>query len=78
MTSHEFLVEGAADPQTLPRIIGHLGRRWITPIRVTSLVSGPLMSIRIATVDLPRETAERIAETLRAFVLVSDVTLMST
>lgn len=70
-----FEVRAAIDPQTLPRVVGQLARRWITPISLTSERVGEEFLIRIVTDDLTNEAAEIVAATLRSNVLVHGVEL---
>ena len=70
---HRFTVRAAIDPQTLPRVIGQLGRQWVTPDALTATWSDGEMLIEFVTSELERATAERVEGTLRSCVLVRAV-----
>lgn len=72
---HSFRVRAAADPQSIPRVVGQLARHWITPDRlVVERQDGELLIV-LETSELPAERAELVGETLRSCVLVHDVEL---
>lgn len=72
---HSFTIRAEADPQTLPRVIGQLGRQWVTPCRLRSDVADGEMLIRFAVTGLSDATAEVMGATLRSSVLIREVRL---
>jgi hypothetical protein len=72
---HSFTIRAHADPQTLPRVIGQLGRRWVTPLRLDAGLVGGEMLIRFDVDDLSNASAEMMGATLRSSVLVHEVVL---
>jgi hypothetical protein len=69
-------IRAAADPQTLPRVIGLFSQRWMVPSDVVVRRNGDLLDIRCAVPDLTGPMLEIVAAKLREFVLVHEVTLM--
>lgn len=73
----EFTVRAAADPQSLPRVMGHLARQWITPVKMCAEKVDDELRITFVTDDLLPEKAMIIAALLRSSVLVHAVDLQA-
>src|SRR3546814_8745387 len=58
--THNFTVRGLADPQTLPRVIGQLARRSVTPTGLRARLCPPDMHIEFETSD--RRSEEHTSE----------------
>lgn len=70
-----FEVRAIADPQSLPRILGHFSQAWLTPRSVTAELDGGTLICR-CIVDMPdRISAQRIAAKLATSVLVIGVNM---
>lgn len=68
-----FEVRAIADPQSLPRILGHFSQAWLTPRRVAAELDGDTLICR-CVVDMPdRISAQQIAAKLASSVLVIGV-----
>lgn len=72
---HIFSVRAAADPEALPRILGQLARRRITPASLTANRSRQGLVVHLVLDGVASATAEIVAATLRSSVLVADVDL---
>ncbi|PXA90990.1 hypothetical protein DMC47_26700 [Nostoc sp. 3335mG] len=68
-------IRAAADPQTLPRVIGLFSQRWMVPSDLVARRDGDLLDIACAVPDLTGDALEIVAAKLREFVLVHEVTL---
>lgn len=73
--THNFTVRGLADPQTLPRVIGQLARRSVTPTGLRATLCPPDMHIEFETSDLSEQEAALVSATLRSCTLVHEVLL---
>src|SRR3546814_2098077 len=71
--THNFTVRGLADPQTLPRVIGQLARRSVTPTGLRARLCPPDMHIEFETSDLSEQEAALVGATLRSCTLVHEV-----
>ena len=66
-----FRIVAAADPQTLPRIMGVFSQRALIPATMSAELRGDLVHIDTALDDLDALTAAIVIEKLRASVLVA-------
>lgn len=71
-------IRAAADPQTLPRVIGLFSQRWMVPSDLVVRRTGDLLEIACAVPDLTGDALEIVVAKLREFVLVHEVTLEAT
>ena len=66
-------VTAAAEPQSLPRVLGLFAQRWITPDDVRAQRSGDMIAIRCEVTDIAERELEIIASKLAEMVLVASV-----
>ncbi|KXU29175.1 hypothetical protein AXW74_24450 [Sphingobium sp. AM] len=57
----------------LPRVIGQLARRWVTPTKLSAKIHDGDMHIEFETQDLSQADAERVTSTLQSCTLVREV-----
>jgi acetolactate synthase regulatory subunit len=68
-----FDIRAAADPQTLPRILGLMAQRWIVPCRVVATTEAGEMRIVVETDGLDVDAAAILAAKIGTMVLVGEV-----
>jgi hypothetical protein len=66
-------IRAAADPQTLPRILGLFSQRWLVPSAFEARLDGEVLDIHCQVPELLGPAAAIVAAKLQEFVLVHTV-----
>ena len=71
-TFDRYCVQGAADAQTLPRILNFFAQRGVLPTKVIATAQGSTLQVMVE-VPVMGGSRELIAEKIRQLVLVDEV-----
>lgn len=68
-----FSIQGAADAQTLIRILDFFAQRDLLPTKVIATAQGEDLEVRVEVVTLGCTARELVAEKIRQLVMVTEV-----